>query len=115
MVTGEVVRIADFGAFIGILPSQDGLLHISEISYERVNHTSDVLKEGDMIEVKVLDVDSMGKVRLSRKALLPVPEGYVPPAPRDPRPSGDRGGGDRGGRGGGGGFGRGGGDRGGRR
>jgi polyribonucleotide nucleotidyltransferase len=113
--TGPVKKITDFGAFIGILPSQDGLLHISEISYERVNHTSDVLKEGDMIEVKVLDVDSMGKVRLSRKALLPVPEGYVPPAPRDPRPSGDRGGGDRGGRGGGGGFGRGGGDRGGRR
>ena len=108
--TGPVKKITDFGAFIGILPNQDGLLHISEISYERVNHTSDVLKEGDMIEVKVLDVDSMGKVRLSRKALLPMPEGYVPPAPREPRPSGDRGGrggfdrggrgGDRGGRGG---------------
>ena len=108
--TGPVKKITDFGAFIGILPNQDGLLHISEISYERVNHTSDVLKEGDIIEVKVLDVDSMGKVRLSRKALLPMPEGYVPPAPREPRPSGDRGGrggfdrggrgGDRGGRGG---------------
>ena len=63
-----------------------------------------------MIEVKVLDVDSQGKIRLSRKALLTPPEGYVPPAPREPRPSGDRGGprfGDRGGN-------RGGGDRGGR-
>ncbi len=112
---GPVKKITDFGAFIGVLPSQDGLLHISEISYERVNNVADVLKEGDIIEVKVLDVDGQGKIRLSRKALLPVPEGYVPPAPREPRPSGDRGGdrggprfGDRGGS-------RGGGDRGGSR
>jgi polyribonucleotide nucleotidyltransferase len=109
--TGPVKKITDFGAFIGILPSQDGLLHISEISYDRVNSVYDVLKEGDLIEVKVLDVDPMGKIRLSRKALLPVPEGYVAPPPRDARPSG----GDRGGRGGG--FDRGGrgGDRGGNR
>ena len=102
---GPVKKITDFGAFIGVLPSQDGLLHISEISYERVNNVADVMKEGDIIEVKVLDVDGQGKIRLSRKALLPVPEGYVPPAPRDPRPGGDRGGprfGDRGGSGGGG-------------
>ena len=112
---GPVKKITDFGAFIGVLPSQDGLLHISEIAYERINNVSDVLKEGDIVEVKVLEVDSMGKIRLSRKALLPVPEGYVPPAPREPRPAGDRGdrggrpgGGDRGGRGG---FNRGGGDR----
>ncbi|MBC7395865.1 MAG: polyribonucleotide nucleotidyltransferase [Bdellovibrionales bacterium] len=113
---GPVKKITDFGAFIGVLPSQDGLLHISEISYERVNNVADVLKEGDIIEVKVLDVDGQGKIRLSRKALLPIPEGYVPPAPREPRPSGDRGGNDRGGprygdRGGS----RGGGDRGGSR
>jgi polyribonucleotide nucleotidyltransferase len=90
---GPVKKITDFGAFIGVLPSQDGLLHISEISYERVNNVSDVLKEGDIIEVKVLEVDPQGKIRLSRKALLPVPEGYVPPAPRGERPSsgGDRG------------------------
>ena len=94
---GPVKKITDFGAFIGVLPSQDGLLHISEISYERVNNVADVLKEGDIIEVKVLDVDGQGKIRLSRKALLPIPEGYVPPAPREPRPSGDRGGNDRGG------------------
>jgi polyribonucleotide nucleotidyltransferase len=103
--TGPVKKITDFGAFIGVLPNQDGLLHISEISYERVNNVADVMKEGDIIEVKVLEVDPMGKIRLSRKALLPVPEGYVPPAPREPRPSSDRGGRggfDRGGRGGGG-------------
>ena len=102
---GPVKKITDFGAFIGVLPNQDGLLHISEIAYERVNAVSDVLKEGDIIEVKVLEVDNQGKVRLSRKALLTPPEGYVPPPPREPR--GDRGdrpyggggrGGDRGGR-----------------
>jgi polyribonucleotide nucleotidyltransferase len=115
--TGPVKKITDFGAFIGVLPSQDGLLHISEIAHERVNAVSDFLKEGDMVEVKVLDVDSMGKIRLSRKALMPLPEGYVPPPPREPRPQGDRG--DRGGSGGGGRFngnrGGGGGDRGGAR
>lgn len=115
--TGPVKKITDFGAFIGVLPSQDGLLHISEIAHERVNSVADHFKEGDMVEVKVLEVDPQGKIRLSRKALLPLPEGYVPPPPREPR--GDRGG-DRGGRPGGdrrpggGGRGFGGGDRGGR-
>ncbi|MBS1959934.1 MAG: polyribonucleotide nucleotidyltransferase [Bdellovibrionales bacterium] len=112
--TGPVKKITDFGAFIGVLPNQDGLLHISEIAYERINNVSDVLKEGDMVQVKVLEVDPQGKVRLSRKALMTPPEGYVPPPPREPRgdrPSGGRGG-DRGGRGGGGG-GYGGGNRGG--
>ncbi len=93
---GLVKKITDFGAFIGILPNQDGLLHISEIDYKRVNAVTDVLKEGDEVEVKVLEIDGQGKIRLSRKALLPMPEGYVPPPPREPRPQGDRG--DRGGR-----------------
>ena len=108
--TGPVKKITDFGAFIGVLPNQDGLLHISEIAYERVNAVTDVLKEGQMVEVKVLEVDPQGKIRLSRKALLTPPEGYVPPPPREPRPP--REGGDRGGRPGGQ---RGGGDRGGDR
>jgi len=95
---GPVKKITDFGAFIGVLPNQDGLLHISEIAYERINNVSDVLKEGDMVEVKVLEVDNQGKVRLSRKALLTPPEGYVPPPPREPRPAGDRGGRPGGGR-----------------
>jgi polyribonucleotide nucleotidyltransferase len=91
---GPVKKITDFGAFIGVLPSQDGLLHISEIAHERVNAVSDFLKEGDIVEVKVLEVDPQGKIRLSRKALLPLPEGYVPPPAREPRgdrPQGDRG------------------------
>jgi polyribonucleotide nucleotidyltransferase len=72
---GTVKKIVDFGAFIGILPKQDGLLHISEIAHERVQFVDDFLKEGDVIDVKVIDIDPSGKVRLSRKELLPKPEG----------------------------------------
>jgi polyribonucleotide nucleotidyltransferase len=106
---GIVKKIVEFGAFVGVLPSTDGLLHISEIAHERVNNVTDFMKEGDEIEVKVLEVDRAGKIRLSRKALLPLPPGYVPPSggggDRGPRGDRDRGGrGDRG-RGGGGGRG----------
>jgi polyribonucleotide nucleotidyltransferase len=72
---GPVKKIVEFGAFIGVLPSTDGLLHISEIAHERVNRVEDYLKEGDEVEVKVLEVDKNGKIRLSRKALLPPPSG----------------------------------------
>lgn len=67
---GTVKKIVDFGAFVECIPGTDGLLHISEIAHERVNNVKDYLKEGDKIQVKVLDVDFQGKVRLSRKALL---------------------------------------------
>lgn len=71
--TGKVRSIVEFGAFVEILPGKDGLLHISEISHERLATMADSgLKEGEMIEVKLLDVDSRsGKLKLSRKALLP--------------------------------------------
>jgi polyribonucleotide nucleotidyltransferase len=72
---GIVKKIVDFGAFVGVMPNQDGLLHISEIAHERVNVVTDFMKEGDEIEVKVIEVDKSGKVRLSRKALLPPPAG----------------------------------------
>lgn len=85
---GVVKKIVEFGAFVGILPNQDGLLHVSEIAYERVNNVTDYLKEGDEVEVKVLEIDRAGKVRLSRKALLPMPEGYVPRPPSEPRSNG---------------------------
>ena len=66
-----------FGAFIEILPGKDGLLHVSEIDYKRIEKVEDVLKEGDHIQVKLLEVDpKTGKLRLSHKALLPKPEGY---------------------------------------
>lgn len=67
---GIVKRIADFGAFVEILPGTDGLLHISQIADERVNRVTDVLAEGDEVYVKVLDVDRMGKIRLSRKEAM---------------------------------------------
>ncbi|MFT5729719.1 MAG: polyribonucleotide nucleotidyltransferase [Desulforhopalus sp.] len=67
---GTVKTIKDFGAFVEILPGTDGLVHISELAHERVAKVTDVLNEGDEIEVKVLDVDNRGRIRLSRKALL---------------------------------------------
>ncbi len=67
---GKVVRITDFGAFLEILPGVDGLLHISQISNKRVNKVTDVLQEGDEIDVKVIEIDRQGRVRLSRKELL---------------------------------------------
>lgn len=99
---GKVSRLEDFGAFIEILPGKDGLVHVSEIAWERTNKPSDVLKIGDMVKVKVKEIDNLGRVNLSMKALLPKPEGYVEQPPRDrsdfpPRRSSGGGGGFRGG------------------
>lgn len=72
---GVVKNITTFGAFLEILPGKDGLLHISEIAWERLNDVESVLKVGDKLEVKLIDIDSKtGKLRLSRKVLLPKPE-----------------------------------------
>ena len=68
--SGKVVRIMDFGAFVEILPGTQGLLHVSEIANERVREVADFLKEGESIQVKVLDIDRAGRIKLSRKALL---------------------------------------------
>ena len=89
---GVVKSIMPFGAFVEILPGKDGLLHVSEIDYKRIEKVEDVLKEGDHIQVKLLEVDpKTGKLRLSHKALLPKPEGWTerPERPRGERP--DRG------------------------
>jgi polyribonucleotide nucleotidyltransferase len=67
---GTVVKIVDFGAFVQIIPGVDGLVHISELENRRVEKVTDVLSEGDVVKVKVLDIDQRGKIRLSRKALL---------------------------------------------
>jgi polyribonucleotide nucleotidyltransferase len=67
---GRVKTIKDFGAFVEILPGTDGLVHISELDVKRVAKVTDVVQEGDEIEVKVLDVDNRGRIRLSRKALM---------------------------------------------
>ena len=64
---GKVVKIMDFGAFVSVTPNQDGLVHISQISQKRVNDVNDVLSEGDIVKVKVLDVDKQGRVKLTMK------------------------------------------------
>lgn len=66
---GKVVKITDFGAFVNILPGQDGLLHISQIAHERIKNVSDVLSEGQIVKVKVIEVDRQGRIRLSMKAI----------------------------------------------
>ncbi|HXU92405.1 MAG TPA: polyribonucleotide nucleotidyltransferase [Gallionella sp.] len=71
---GPVVKLLDFGALVNVLPGKDGLLHISQIAHERVNAVSDHLKEGQIVKVKVLEVDDKGRMKLSMKALLPAPE-----------------------------------------
>ncbi len=71
---GKVARIMDFGAFVEIMPNTQGLLHISEISHERIRQVTDVLNEGDVIDVKVLDIDRAGRIKLSRKAILEQPK-----------------------------------------
>lgn len=89
---GKVTSVVAFGAFVEVLPGKEGLCHVSELEYKRVENPEDVVKEGDVFDVKVLDVDSNGKVRLSRKVLLPKPEGYVEPEPsqRGPRNNSNR-------------------------
>ncbi len=72
---GTIKRLVDFGAFVEILPNNEALLHVSEIAHERIENPADILKEGDEIEVKVISVERDGKVRLTRRELLPFPEG----------------------------------------
>ncbi len=106
---GPVKSTTAFGAFIEIMPGTEGLVHISELQWGRTDKTEDVVKKGDRVKVKLIDRDERGRLRLSMKALLPKPEGYVeePPRERTPRPEGEgeaagsgggerRGGGDRG-------------------
>jgi polyribonucleotide nucleotidyltransferase len=74
---GKVRSVVNFGAFVEIVPGRDGLLHVSEIDWGRTEKVEDVLNVGDMVMVKVIGVDKDGKIKLSRRALLPEPEGYV--------------------------------------
>lgn len=73
--TGKVKSIVPFGAFIEILPGKDGLLHISEVEWRRLENLDGIMKEGDMVTVKLIEIDKKtGKLKLSRKILLPKPE-----------------------------------------
>jgi polyribonucleotide nucleotidyltransferase len=87
--TGKVVRVVDFGAFINFLGSQDGLCHISELKNERVAKVTDVVKEGDVVKVKVLSIDDRGKVKLSMRAVDQETGEELEVAPRPPRPVGE--------------------------
>jgi polyribonucleotide nucleotidyltransferase len=80
---GPVKSITPFGAFVEILPGRDGLVHISELEYRRVEKVEDVVQEGEIMRVKLIGIDNQGRVKLSRKALLEKPEGYVAPEPRE--------------------------------
>ena len=102
---GKVVSILEFGAFIEILPGKEGLLHVSEIAWTKTDKVEDVLKVGDEVDVKLLEIDpKTGKMRLSMRALTEKPEGWKEPERRggDRGPRGERGdrgerrGGDRG-------------------
>jgi len=85
--TGTVKSVVSFGAFVEVLPGKDGLLHVSEMDWKRVEKPEDVVKEGDVLEVKLIGIDEKtGKLKLSRKPLLPKPEGYVERPPRGDRP-----------------------------
>lgn len=86
--SGRVTRLMNFGAFVEILPGKEGLVHISQLAHQRVAKVEDVVQPGDMLEVKVVEIDNMGRINLSHKELLPRPEGLeaVPLGANGPRP-----------------------------
>ena len=93
---GKVVSILEFGAFIEILPGKEGLLHVSEIAWNKTEKVEDVLAVGDEVDVKLLEYDpKAGKMRLSMRALTEKPEGYVEPKPRTGGPRREGGNGPR--------------------
>jgi polyribonucleotide nucleotidyltransferase len=99
---GTVKSIMPFGAFVEFMPGKQGLLHISEVSWKRLDSLDGVIKEGDKIKIQLVGTDpKTGKLRLSRKVLMPKPEGYVEPEKRERREGGDDRRGDRGDRRGG--------------
>ena len=94
---GVVTRLMDFGAFVEFLPGKEGLVHISKMAWNRVEKVEDVLKEGDKVHVKLIEIDSQGRLNLSIRDCLPKPEGYVEEEPRrrEGRPNRERRGGKR--------------------
>ena len=97
--TGKVVKTAEFGAFVNFLGAKDGLVHISELAAERVNKTTDVVKDGDSVKVKVIGFDDRGKVKLSMRVVDQATGADISEevgAKRGGgRPEGDEGGGDQ--------------------
>lgn len=105
---GKVTRMMTFGVFVEFLPGKEGLVHISKMAWGRVDKVEDVVKEGDVVKVKVLELDSQGRINLSMRDCIEKPDGFVEQAPRENSFSQDRGGprsgGDRSPRSGGGGH-----------
>lgn len=91
---GTVTRIMEFGAFVEITPGKEGLVHVSQLANNRVNKVEDVVKVGDKLKVKLVEIDDQNRLNLSHKALLPKPAGAVTPRPsgHSPKPSGRFGG-----------------------
>ncbi len=94
---GRVTRLMNFGAFVEVLPGKEGLVHISQLAHQRVNKVEDVVKVGDTLKVRVVEIDHAGRINLSHKDLIPMPEGFVPSEHKDEgrgfssgRPSGPR-------------------------
>ena len=72
--SGVITTITNFGAFVELIKGKEGLLHISNMTHERLNKVEDLFKVGDVVEVKVIEIDNQGKIKLSRKALLEKPK-----------------------------------------
>jgi polyribonucleotide nucleotidyltransferase len=94
--TGKVVKTAEFGAFVNFLGAKDGLVHISELANDRVNRTTDIVKEGDVVKVKVIGFDDRGKVKLSMRVVdqatgADITEQVGERRPRPPREEGEGG------------------------
>jgi len=84
---GKVTRLMSFGAFVEFVPGREGMVHISELEWARVEKVEDVLKPGDQVRIKLIKIDDQGRLDFSRRALLEKPEGYVE---RPKKPRGDR-------------------------
>ena len=89
---GKVTRLMTFGAFVEFAPGREGLVHISELEWHRVDKVEDVCSPGDEMKIKLIKIDDQGRLDFSRKALLEKPEGWKPPPRRD-RGNNNRGGG----------------------
>ena len=96
MFLGKVTRLMEFGAFVEIAPGKEGLVHVSQLDVKRTEKVSDVVNVGDVIRVKVLEIDDKGRLNLSRRAVLIEVDGLTPendPAADRPRRDGNRNGG----------------------
>ncbi|MCF0210204.1 MAG: S1 RNA-binding domain-containing protein, partial [Bacteroidales bacterium] len=85
---GTIKSVMPYGAFVEFMPGKDGLLHVTEMEWKRIDNVADVIKEGDKVRVKLIGIDKQtGKFKLSHRVLIPKPEGYIEPMPRTSKPT----------------------------